>query len=120
MIDLVWPCIALLLLAEGLFPALGRRAGRRPFPVLLPIARTYPLVTTLTVSGVGRSGNDITATQRVPIGQRVTASTPVLAATYSRAMAPAAALLAMPRLVLGTGVGASAPAVSSPSSPIGT
>jgi uncharacterized membrane protein len=69
MIDSVWPYVALLLLAAGLFPTLEQRFGWRLFSVLPPIVLTYLLVTALAVSGVWRSGDEIAAAQRTLTAQ---------------------------------------------------
>ena len=64
MIDTVWPYVAILLLAAGLFPTLERRYGWRLFSVLPPIVLTYLFVTALAVSGAWQASDDITAAQR--------------------------------------------------------
>ena len=64
MIDTVWPYVAILLLAAGLFPALERRYGWRLFSVLPPIVLTYLFVTALAVSGAWQASEAITAAQR--------------------------------------------------------
>ena len=64
MIDTVWPYVAILLLAAGLFPTLERRYGWRLFSVLPPIVLTYLFVTALAVSGAWQASEDITAAQR--------------------------------------------------------
>lgn len=64
MIDSVWPYLALLLLAAGLFPTLERRFGWRLFSVLPPIVLTYLLVTALAVSGAWRASEDIATAQK--------------------------------------------------------
>ena len=64
MIDTVWPYVAILLLAAGLFPTLERRYGWRLFSVLPPIVLTYLFVTALAVSGTWQASGAITAAQR--------------------------------------------------------
>jgi uncharacterized membrane protein len=44
-IQTVWPYLAVMLLAAGLFPAIERRFGWKLFAVLPPIVLTYLLVT---------------------------------------------------------------------------
>lgn len=69
MIDTVWPYVAILLLAAGLFPTLERRYGWRLFSVLPPIVLTYLFVTALAVSGTWQASDDITAAQRTLTAQ---------------------------------------------------
>lgn len=63
MIETVWPYLAVVLLAAGLFPSLERRYGWRLFSVLPPIVLTYLLVTALAVAGLWRSTAEIAAAQ---------------------------------------------------------
>ena len=69
MIDSVWPYVALLLLAAGLFPVLERRYGWRLFSVLPPIVLTYLLVTALAVSGVWQASEAIVGAQKALTSQ---------------------------------------------------
>src|SRR5688500_20270517 len=69
MIDTVWPYVAILLLAAGLFPTLERRYGWRLFSVLPPIVLTYLFVTALAVAGAWQASDDITAAQRTLTAQ---------------------------------------------------
>ena len=52
MIETMWPYLAIMLLAAGLFPSLERRYRWRFFSVLPPIVLTYLFVTALAVGGV--------------------------------------------------------------------
>lgn len=63
MIGSVWPYVAVLLVAAGLFPTLERRYGWRLFSVLPPIVLTYLLVTALAVAGAWQSTDEIAAAQ---------------------------------------------------------
>ena len=63
MIQTVWPYLAVMLLAAGLFPAVERRFNWRIFNVLPPIVLTYLFVTALAVSGLWRVNDEIRATQ---------------------------------------------------------
>ena len=69
MIDTVWPYVAILLLAAGLFPTLERRYGWRLFSVLPPIVLTYLFVTALAVSGTGQASDSISTAQRTLTAQ---------------------------------------------------
>jgi len=69
MITTVWPYMAIMLLAAGLFPALERARGWRVFAVLPPIVWTYLLVTALAVAGVWEATDDIRSVQRAVTGQ---------------------------------------------------
>ena len=51
MIETVWPYLAIMLLAAGLFPSLEKRYRWRFFSVLPPIVLTYLFVTALAVAG---------------------------------------------------------------------
>ncbi len=62
-IQTVWPYLAVMLLAAGLFPALERRYGWKVFSVLPPIVLTYLLVTALAVTGLWQVNDAIRATQ---------------------------------------------------------
>lgn len=63
MIETVWPYLAVVLLAAGLFPSLERRYGWRLFSVLPPIVLTYLLVTALAVAGLWQRTAEIAAAQ---------------------------------------------------------
>ena len=63
MIHTVWPYLAVMLLAAGLFPAVERRFNWRIFSVLPPIVLTYLLVTALAVSGLWQVNDEIRAAQ---------------------------------------------------------
>ncbi|MDR7135350.1 putative membrane protein [Lysobacter niastensis] len=69
MIQTVWPYLAVVLLAAGLFPSLEKRYGWRLFSVLPPIVLTYLFVTALAVGGLWRTTPDIEATQKSLIAQ---------------------------------------------------
>ncbi len=63
MIHTVWPYLAVMLLAAGLFPAVERRFNWRIFNVLPPIVLTYLFVTALAVSGLWRVNDEIRSAQ---------------------------------------------------------
>jgi uncharacterized membrane protein len=63
MIATVWPYLAVMLLAAGLFPSLEQRFRWRAFAVLPPIVWTYLLVTALAVAGLWTSTADIQMAQ---------------------------------------------------------
>ena len=69
MIQTVWPYLAVVLLAAGLFPSLEKRFGWRLFSVLPPIVLTYLFVTALAVGGLWRATPDIEAAQKALIAQ---------------------------------------------------
>ena len=69
MINTVWPYLAVVLLAAGLFPSLEKRYGWRLFSVLPPIVLTYLFVTALAVGGLWRTTPDIEAAQKSLIAQ---------------------------------------------------
>lgn len=69
MIQSVWPYLALMLLAAGLFPVLEQRFRWRLFEVLPPIVLTYLLVLLLAVAGLWQSGAEIQAAQRSVVAQ---------------------------------------------------
>lgn len=69
MIHTVWPYLAVVLLAAGLFPSLEKRFGWRLFSVLPPIVLTYLFVTALAVGGLWRTTPDIEAAQKALIAQ---------------------------------------------------
>ncbi|HEX7111804.1 MAG TPA: DUF819 family protein [Mizugakiibacter sp.] len=73
MIETVWPYLAVMLLAAGLFPALERRCGWRVFEVLPPIVLTYLLVTALAASGLWQVNGEIRAAQSMLITHLVPA-----------------------------------------------
>ena len=64
MIQTMWPYLAVLLLAAGLFPTLERGTGWRVFEILPPIVLTYLLVTAFAVAGLWQPTDEIKATQR--------------------------------------------------------
>lgn len=69
MITTVWPYLAVMLLAAGLFPSLERSFGWRLFSVLPPIVWTYLLVTALAVIGLWQGSEEIRSAQRALTGQ---------------------------------------------------
>ncbi|HET6804560.1 MAG TPA: DUF819 family protein [Frateuria sp.] len=73
MIHTVWPYLAVMLLAAGLFPALERRTGWRVFNVLPPIVLVYLLVTALAVSGLWQVNQEIRAAQSTLVSHMVPA-----------------------------------------------
>lgn len=73
MIHTVWPYLAVMLLAAGLFPAVERRFGWKMFSVLPPIVLTYLLVTALAVSGLWRVNEEIKAAQSMLVSRMVPA-----------------------------------------------
>lgn len=73
MIHTVWPYLAIMLLAAGIFPALERRFGWRFFSVLPPIVLTYLLVTALAVSGLWEVNAEIKSAQSVALSRLVPA-----------------------------------------------
>lgn len=64
MIESVWPYLALMPLAAGLFPSLEKHYGWRFFNVLPPIVWTYLFVTALAVSGLWSPTPEIQSAQR--------------------------------------------------------
>lgn len=64
MIESVWPYLALMPLAAGLFPSLEKHYGWRVFEVLPPIVWTYLFVTALAVSGLWSPTPQIQTAQR--------------------------------------------------------
>ena len=73
MIRTVWPYLAVMLLAAGIFPTLARRTGWKLFSVLPPIVLVYLSVTALAVLGLWQVTPDIQATQKVLIRQLIPA-----------------------------------------------
>jgi uncharacterized membrane protein len=69
MIETVWPYLAAMLLAAGLFPSLEKHYGWRVFSVLPPIVLTYLLVTAFAVAGVWSATPEIQSAQRLLTGQ---------------------------------------------------
>ena len=63
MIETVWPYLAVLLLAAGVFPALERSTGWRVFEFLPPIVLTYLAAMLLAVCGLWSGSDAIRATQ---------------------------------------------------------
>jgi uncharacterized membrane protein len=72
-IQTVWPYLAVMLLAAGLFPAIERRTGWKLFSVLPPIVLTYLLVTALAVSGLWQVNAEIHAAQSMLVSHLVPA-----------------------------------------------
>jgi uncharacterized membrane protein len=64
MIETMWPYLAIMLLAAGLFPSLERRYRWRFFSILPPIVLTYLFVTALAVAGVWSPTGEVQAAQR--------------------------------------------------------
>ncbi len=64
MIESVWPYLALMPLAAGLFPTLEKRFGWRVFEVLPPIVWTYLFVTALAVGGLWTATPEIQSAQK--------------------------------------------------------
>ncbi|WP_424682220.1 DUF819 domain-containing protein [Frateuria sp. YIM B11624] len=73
MIHTVWPYLAVMLLAAGVFPAMERRFGWRVFNVLPPIVLIYLMVTALSVSGLWQLTDEIKSAQSVLIAHMVPA-----------------------------------------------
>ncbi|SFR91537.1 Uncharacterized membrane protein [Dyella sp. OK004] len=73
MIHTVWPYLAVMLLAAGLFPAIERRFGWRIFNVLPPIVLTYLLVTALAVTGLWQNNAEIQGAQSTLVTRLVPA-----------------------------------------------
>ncbi|SEI60787.1 DUF819 domain-containing protein [Frateuria terrea] len=73
MIHTVWPYLAVMLLAAGVFPAMERRFGWRVFNVLPPIVFTYLLVTALAVSGLWQVNEEIHTAQAMLVSHMVPA-----------------------------------------------
>jgi uncharacterized membrane protein len=69
MIESVWPYLALMPLAAGLFPSLEKRYGWRVFEVLPPIVWTYLFVTALAVAGLWAATPEIQAAQKTLTSQ---------------------------------------------------
>ena len=73
MIKTVWPYLAVMLLAAGMFPALERRTGWKLFAILPPIVLTYLAVTALAVLGLWQVNAEIQAAQKLLIAQLIPA-----------------------------------------------
>lgn len=73
MIQTLWPYLAVMLLAAGIFPALERRFAWRFFSVLPPIVLTYLLVTLLAVLGLWEVNDEIRTAQSTAISKGVPA-----------------------------------------------
>jgi uncharacterized membrane protein len=71
LIHTVWPYLAVMLLAAGIFPVLERRLRWRLFAYMPPIVLTYLLVTALAVSGLWLLTPAIQAAQKLLVGQLV-------------------------------------------------
>lgn len=69
MIQSVWPYLAMMLLAAGVFPALEQRFRWRIFGVLPPIVLTYLAVTALAVAGLWHATPEIQSAQRTIVAQ---------------------------------------------------
>lgn len=69
MIQTVWPYLAVMVLAAGLFPSLEKKYRWRVFSVLPPIVFTYLLVTALAVAGVWSPTPEVQAAQRTLTSQ---------------------------------------------------
>lgn len=69
MIQTVWPYMAIMLLAAGLFPSIEQKYRWRVFSVLPPIVLTYLLVTALAVAGIWSPTPDVQTAQRTLITQ---------------------------------------------------
>jgi uncharacterized membrane protein len=69
MIETVWPYLAIVLIAAGLFPSLEKRYGWRLFSILPPIVITYLLVTALAVAGVWLPTPEVQSAQRTLTSQ---------------------------------------------------
>jgi uncharacterized membrane protein len=69
MIQTVWPYLAVLLIAAGLFPSLESKYQWRVFEFLPPIVLLYLLVTALAVGGMWSASTEIQAAQRMLTGQ---------------------------------------------------
>ena len=65
MIETIWPYLACMLLAAGLFPSLERRYRWRFFSVLPPIVLTYLFVTALAVGGLWSPTDAVKSAQSV-------------------------------------------------------
>ena len=73
MIQTVWPYLAVMLLAAGIFPALERRTGWKFFSVFPPIVLVYLSLTALAVIGLWQVTPEIKAAQGLLIKQLVPA-----------------------------------------------
>ncbi len=69
MIETVWPYLALMPLAAGVFPSLEKRFRWRVFTVLPPIVWTYLFVTALAVGGLWSATPEIQGAQRTLTSQ---------------------------------------------------
>jgi uncharacterized membrane protein len=63
-IETVWPYLAIMLLAAGLFPTLEKKFHWRFFSVLPPIVLTYLFVTALAVAGLWSATPELQSAQR--------------------------------------------------------
>ncbi len=73
MIHTVWPYLAVMLLAAGIYPTLERRTGWKVFSVFPPIVLVYLSVTALAVIGLWQVTPDIQAAQKLLIAQLIPA-----------------------------------------------
>lgn len=130
MIRTVWPYLAIMLLAAGIFPALERRYGWLFLSVFPSLLLTCLLVAALAVSAPWEADAGIESAQSLALpplasvlplalAARVfhpalflcgiasrahiggVAATPLLAAGYSRTLVPVGNLLALPGCILG-------------------
>lgn len=69
MIQTVWPYLAILLIAAGLFPSLESKYRWRCFEVLPPIVLLYLFVTALAVGGLWSATAEIQSAQRLLTGK---------------------------------------------------
>ena len=81
MIETVWPYLAIMPLAAGLFPSLEQRYQWRVFAVLPPIVWTYLFVTALAVAGLWSATTEIQGAQRALTSQLLPALLFLLMAT---------------------------------------
>jgi uncharacterized membrane protein len=73
MIQTVWPYLAVMLLAAGIYPTLERRTGWKLFAVFPPIVLVYLSVTALAVIGLWQVTPAIQAAQKLLIAQLIPA-----------------------------------------------
>jgi uncharacterized membrane protein len=73
MITTVWPYLAAMLLAAGIFPTLEKHYRWRCFDVLPPIVLTYLLVTLLSVLGLWQVSPEIAGAQKAATSRLVPA-----------------------------------------------
>jgi len=73
MITTVWPYLAAMLLAAGIFPTIEKHFRWRLFEVLPPIVLTYLLVTLLAILGLWQVNEEIAGAQKAATGKLVPA-----------------------------------------------